>query len=159
MQNDKTYFKTYPEIVSALATTRTEVNMLLSELDLLTRSLYMVNKGNFTEVMETGIRAKTALSISQLVNEKNREQVLNGLRDAINLLNYLGLTIAFEPNMEIISKLNTWVKQNVGPNVALDITIDKSILGGAVIEYNGRIFSSTIQTKVKDYFINNNVNV
>lgn len=155
MQNDKNC----SEIVSALVRTRTEANILLSELDLLTRSLYMVSEGNFTETMETGIRAKTALSISQIINEKNREQVLNDLKVAVNSLNYLGLTIAFEPNMEIIGKISTWVKQNVGTTVALDITINKSILGGATIEYNGKIFSSTVQSRVADYFLNNNVNV
>jgi hypothetical protein len=148
MQNDKTC----SEIVSALVRTRTEANMLLTELDLLLRSLYIIGPGDFESTLESGIRAKTAYAITQTTNKENREEILNKTKEIVNSLNYMGLTVAFDPNLEIIGKINTWIKQNLGEGIALDITINKSILGGAIIEYKGKVGSFTVLSKVEDYF-------
>lgn len=151
MQNDKIC----SDIVSALARTRTEANMFLNELDLLLRSLYIVGTGDFIGTMESAIRAKTALALTPILNENNREEVLAELKKQTESLNYFGLTIAFEPTLEIIAKISSWVRQNVDPQIALDITVNKSILGGAEIEYNGKVGSFTIRSHVDEYFLNN----
>lgn len=155
MQNDKTC----SEIVSALARTRTEANLLLEELDLLSRALYKTGTEDFESVLSRDIRAKTANAISMAVVGSDKEAFIKSLKAKIESLSYLGLTIAFEPSLEIIGRLNLWIQQNLGQGVALDITINKSILGGAIIEYKGKIKSFTILSDVDNYFLNNHVNL
>lgn len=149
MQNDKIY----SDIVSTLARSRTEANGLLEEIEELERSLYKIGDGDFNSTMEHKIRAKTAYAIDQSIGETDREVFLKDLKAKINSLTYLGLKIAFEPNLEIVGKLHTWVKQNLGEGVALDIVIDKSILGGAIIEYKGKIGNFSILKEVDHYFV------
>lgn len=151
MQSDKTC----SDIVSALVTTRTEANVLLSEVDILLRSIYMVGDGNFKQTLENGVRSQTALTISKYIEEKKEEELLKGIKEKINSLDYVGLTIAFDPNLEVTRKIVGWVRQNIDKDLMLDININKSILGGAIIEYKGKVVSFTIKTKVDEYFLNN----
>ncbi len=155
MQNDKIY----SEIVSSLARTRFEANMLLTEVEALERSLFKIGKGDFDSTLKSSIRATTAYAIATVIGSGDREEALKRLKAEINALTFLGLTIAFEPNLEIINRIYVWVKQNLGPGIALDISVDKTILGGAVIEYKGKIASFTLLTKVEQYFLSDNVNL
>jgi F0F1-type ATP synthase delta subunit len=149
MQNDKIC----SEIVGSLVRTRYEANLLLKEVDLLLRAIYKVGSENFTETIEKNIRAKVAQVLLSVINDGNREEILKLIKTKVETLNYLGIKIAFEPSLVVIDRLSAWVRQNVGDGVILDITIDKSILGGAAIEYKGRIFSDTLSTKVNNYFM------
>ena len=49
----------------------------------------------------------------------------------------VSLTIAFKPNQELISTLSSWAKENFKDKVVFDITVDPSIVGGAIVEHNG----------------------
>lgn len=157
-QNEVNPTDSYTEIISALARTRSEANILLGELDVLLRSLYKTGQDNFDATLAGRVRARTANAISLAVVGANTEVVLKNLKNKIEALNYLGLTIAFDPNLETIGRLYLWVKQNLGDGVAIDLKIEKSILGGAIIEYKGKIRSFTILTAVDNYFLNNNAN-
>jgi hypothetical protein len=150
MQNDKTC----SEIVNSLARTRAEANLLVAEVETLERSLYKIGEADFDHTLETGVRAKTAYAIGQAVKGGNHSALLIELKAKINSLTYLGLRIAFEPNLEAVGKFYTWVRQNIGEGVALDIVIDKTVLGGAVIEYKGKIKNFSVLTLVNQYFTN-----
>ena len=154
MQNDKIY----SEIINSFVRTKIEANMLLSELDLLRRSLFKIGEGDFNSTLEKNVRAKVANAITQIANDVNREQILKILSEKIKSLNYLSLTIAFEPNLETEGRIITWIRQNLGEGIAIDIKTDKSTLGGAVIEYKGKIGNFTILPKIDEYFLKNNVN-
>jgi len=149
MQNDKIY----SDIVTVLVRSKLEANILLSEIDELEKALFKIGEGDWDAVLEKAVRAKTALAIRQAIGETDRKTFLTKLRDQVNSLTYIGLTLAFEPTSEIVSRLSTWIKQNVGEAVALDIAIDKRILGGAIIDYKGKRGNFTLLTKVNAYFV------
>jgi F0F1-type ATP synthase delta subunit len=156
MQNDKTY----SDIISALVRTKSEANILLAELDVLTRSLYKTGPpDDFNSVMDTQIRTKTADFIRHALIKNTPEKIINDFREEISKLEYLSLTIAFDPNYEIVNHVASWVQRNIGEGIALDISVNKSILGGAVIEYKGRVFTDTLTDKIDKYFLNLNANL
>jgi hypothetical protein len=148
MQNDKIY----SDILNSLVRTKAEANILLDEIDRLAVSIFKTGDGDFASTLNRGIRAKTAYFIGQLDPSTDREEFLKTLRQKITEIDYLRLVIAFEPTLEIIDKVYTWVHQNIGSNISLDLTIDKTILGGAIIEYKGRIGNFALITDVKKYF-------
>lgn len=130
--------------------------MLLSEIDLLQKSLFKVSASeNFESTLKKDVRARVALAIEQSMKDTSPEVFLAGLRNAIGKLKYLNLTVAFEPNLDTVGRLYAWVKQNIGDGVVIDFTINKSILGGAIVEYKGKIKNLTILSKIEDYFLNN----
>ena len=155
MQNDKIF----SEILDSLVRTKEEANLFLSEVEALERSLYKIGEGDFNSTLQKDVRAKTAGVIVQLTGSGDRGLILKTLKAKINTLTYLNLTIAFEPTEDAIGRIHNWVKQNLGEGICLNLTIDKKILGGAVVEYKGKVASFTLLTKVDQYFLNNNVNV
>lgn len=155
MQNDKIY----SDIVGLLVRTRFEANQLLAELDVLERALFKIGDGDFNSTIQKSIRISTANALSKIFATDSKEIALKTLRDHVNALKYLRLTIAYEPTSESIEKIFIWIKQNIGPGIAMELTYDKTILGGAVIEYAGKIQSYTLKQKVDNYFLTHNVNV
>lgn len=155
MQNDKIY----SDIINTLVRTKTEAILLQDEVDSLIRSIYIVGEGDFTSTLEKNVRAKTAMALSQLFTNNNHEEVLVLLKQKLNDLNYLSLTIAFEPTLEIIGKISVWIRQNVNQTAVLDITVNKNIIGGAIIEYNGHHGNFTLLPQIDSYFTNINVNL
>lgn len=155
MQNDKIC----SELVSHFARTKLEANLLLDEVEALQKSTFKVGEGDFDSTLEKNVRAKVATAITQAIGNGSREETLQLLKEKLENLIYLNLTIAFEPTMEVVGRINTWVKQNVGPEVAMDITTDARILGGAIIEYKGKIAKLTLASSLDQYFTNANVNL
>lgn len=154
MQNDKIYSDT----VTSLVRTRFEANLLLSELDVLERALFKTGEGDFTSTISSKIRQITANALEKLLITEDKENMLKNLRQKVKLLKYVHLTLAVEPTGETINKIFVWIKQNVDSATAIDIEIDKSILGGAIIEYQGKIKSFTVKQKVDEYFLTTHVN-
>lgn len=148
MQNDKIY----SEITHHLARSKTEANYLIEEIEKLETSLYKTGEGNFDSVMEDSIRAKTAYAITQSIGATDKKVFLKELKDKVKALTYLRLTVAFEPSIATIGRIYSWVNQNLGEGVAVDIAIDKNILGGANIEYKGKIGNFSLIDKVNKYF-------
>ena len=62
---------------------------------------------------------------------KKGRQELDKLKQAALAMPVVRLTLAFEPNKD-------WIVKAVGRAVILDIRVDKSILGGAIIENQGK---------------------
>ncbi len=142
----------FSEIVSILVRTRTEANLLLSELDLLLRSLYKTGSEDFDHVIQNSIRAKVAYIIIQAIQNQPKEELLMELKKNVESLNYIKLTIAFEPTQQNLERISIWIKQNIGLGLAVDLSVDKSILGGAIVEYSGKIKDFTILPQVNQYF-------
>ena len=47
------------------------------------------------------------------------------------------MSLAIDPTPETIDRLFDWVKKNLGEGIVLDIDKDESILGGAIISFDG----------------------
>ena len=63
---------------------------------------------------------------------------LDKLRQAVLDLPVVRLTLALEPAGNWILEIRNWVIKAVGKTVVLDMAVDKSILGGAIIENAGK---------------------
>ena len=66
------------------------------------------------------------------------------LRDMIDKLPLLKLSIAFKPTEEMISRLHGWTQEHIGPGIVLDINYDSLMLGGARIIFGGKYKEMTL---------------
>lgn len=155
MQNEKIY----SEIIAHLVKTRLEANILLAELDELEKSCYRLGEGDFDNTLKKSVRAKVGGAIETLITLDGHEGVIKNLRAKVGSLTPLTLTLSFEPTPETISRIYTWVNQNVGEAILLDLKINQGLLGGATIEFKGKISEKTLLSKVEQYFSNTHVNV
>jgi len=67
----------------------------------------------------------------------------------------VNLVLAFSPEKKLFSHLKLWVKENVNPDAVLDISVDQSILAGALITYNGYYKDFSLKKKVQEAFSQN----
>jgi len=62
---------------------------------------------------------------------------LDKLTNQLRSMQEINLTIAFVPSQTTLERIYLWVKQNLGDNYLLNLSVDPEILGGAVIIYKG----------------------
>ena len=67
-----------------------------------------------------------------------KEEVINAL--------VLELTVAIYLDEEGLNNVSTWVKNNVGTNVILDINVDHSVVAGAAMSFGGKFADYSFKT-------------
>ncbi len=97
-------------------------------------------------IEEFGIEKKDKF-IMQLHENKlstNINDFLKTLPEIVAKIPIITITIAFEPSQETLQSISQWFLINLKTQYILDLQIDRKIIGGAVINFNG---------KYKDYSI------
>lgn len=145
MQNDQIYSEIQ---------TKEDFKLVNNELDLLESGLYKKGKASFEEILAGSIRKSTANMISNLLTIKNQKEVITELKNQLAMVKFMELTISFEPSTKTINKISSLVKSSISPNIALDIKIDKEIIGGAVISYNGKYLDFSLKKKLEEVLKN-----
>lgn len=64
------------------------------------------------------------------------------------------LTLAFGPSYELLQKISNWWNKNIEPNILLNIKIDKKLVAGAIIGYNGIMKDFTLRQILGTYLEN-----
>lgn len=64
----------------------------------------------------------------------------------------LTITIAFEPNDETLKILADWITINLQRQFLFDITVNKTIIGGATFSYNGKHMDFSIRPTLEKIF-------
>ncbi len=109
----------YSDILDQV-TTKPELDTLVGEIDMYRDNMYRSGKEPVREV---------------LVKYKDE---LDKLRQAALDLPVVRLTLALTPPGNWILEIRNWVIKAVGEVVVLDMAVDKSILGGAIVENAGK---------------------
>lgn len=75
------------------------------------------------------------------------KQFLTDIQKDITTLKVLTLKFAFEPKEQTLKALSEWFVMNIKRQVLFDITVDPSIIAGAVISFNGKDTDCSIKEK------------
>ena len=75
---------------------------------------------------------------------------LKSLIDTLEKLDKVELTMAMEPNYKLIQDISSWFYQNVDKKVILKINVDKNIIAGMHINYNGTFLDYSYQKIFND---------
>lgn len=125
--------------------TKHDVIVLERELDVLLESIY--KSPGFEETLKTQVRKDTASGIEEVVKDADIEKTLRKLKKKLEEMEFVQITIAFDPSSENISKLSDWVKNNIDKNILIDLRVRPYIVAGATISYKGKYADYTL-TKV-----------
>jgi F0F1-type ATP synthase delta subunit len=60
------------------------------------------------------------------------------------------IVIAFEPRPEFIKKIILWLREELKQKVILDLILNSEIVGGAIIEYQGKELDFSIAKKIDE---------
>ncbi len=137
--------------------TKEDLDSLVSEISQLLASLYKTEK-TFDMILESGISATTAGFIERNLKKKDHATLIAGLTDLSKLLQQIRtihLTFGFEPTHEAISNIHKWLLTNMKNIYVLEINYDPKILGGVVVEYEGRFGDYSLRKRVDLYMKEN----
>ncbi len=150
----------YSDLLSHIKTVD-QARELTSEIDVLLDSLFKTENNAFDKALNsvsvvTSQMLKSALGgLKDNINLGDKTKIqeyLIGIKEEIQKFKTLKLSLAFEPSEHTIDNLFAWVIQNLGSYVILDIDVDKKILGGAIIEYEGRYEDLSLKKRVEEVF-------
>lgn len=150
-------FLKYKSLIELTQTTE-DIVSLNEEIDLLLQSLYHVEIYQFEEVLTKFVRIRVAAELRKLlqnIKETEKDKIkalLSNMYRAICSLPILRLTLAFEPSEYIINNFSHWARLNLEPGILLDLSLDRSLCGGAVIAYQGKLYDFSLRKKLKEIF-------
>ncbi len=112
-------------------------------------------KAYFYRLSKTLADALSDTFAKEPITEANRDKIetlVKQLQEALKTCTVLTMTIAFRSDEETITVFSSWAKENVGINTVLEIQVDKTIGGGALIVVNGKYKDYSIKKKLGGIF-------
>jgi F0F1-type ATP synthase delta subunit len=82
-------------------------------------------------------------------SKKALNKFLEKIREQISKLPKAEIFLAIEPNQEILKSISGWFILNLGEQILIDITIDPSVVAGAIINYKGKRFDASVRKQFK----------
>lgn len=160
-------FMIYSDILGSIKTVD-QARSLSSEIDVLLDSLFKTEKGfeiglnsisaYHSQMLKeslagNGVASQGVASQGEALQAQSMiKEYLEGLKDEIQRLKTIKLTLAFEPKQPTIDNLFAWTTQNLGSGFILEIAVDKTILGGATVEFEGKYEDLSLKKKVEEVF-------
>ena len=141
-----------------LTLTTDDVVKLGEEMEILLQALYQAESGKFEQKLEEEVRVRVASEIRRLLqggSEGSKEEVkslLSSVNSIICSLPIIKLILAFEPSEVVIKNISNWARLNLEKGVVLDLSMDRSILGGAVVIYRGKFYDLSVRKKLGELF-------
>lgn len=80
-----------------------------------------------------------------------QKQFLEEIITELKTIPIVKITLAFEPDDSFISKLNERISFQAGQKVILDILVNHHIVGGIVVEYQGKFKDYSLESRVDQY--------
>jgi len=152
-------------ILNQIRTTRDRSEMLLL-LESLEKSLF-TTRPSIKDVLEKSSSSKLLQALNQELTEQKipfdntneLNKFITNIRQELEDLKTINITLAIMPTDQIITTLSKWVEKNLKERKILDITISSSILGGSLIAANGKYGDYSVLRKLTDVFANKRTDI
>lgn len=148
----------YFDLITSIKTTE-EKYRLSSEIDDLVTSIFKTESQSFDNALRD-ISVNFANKIKETF-KKNRLDMANKevirhflmkLKELLEKLRIIRLTIVFEPTLQTIENIHNWISSSLGEGYILDIETNQKILGGAIITFNGKYKDFSVKKNLEDFF-------
>ena len=132
--------------------TKSQATDFIRSLDTIEDQMYEVNfnlEASLTK--EFGIQKKDrfvellrSLKMTNPSNEVLKELFVN-IQDTVKNLSILSLTIAFEPDETTLKSFLQWFLFTLNKQIIIDIKVERDIIAGATVNFNGRFRDYSIK--------------
>lgn len=139
--------------------TTSELQLFYKEIDQLVSVLFKESQP-IEEIMQKLLSPEKKESLLAYLEKSNidmknpvmiQEELLK-IKKLGNNLPVVHLTLAFEPTTLILKNINLWFLRRLQKKVLLDIVLERTVLGGAFISFDGLYKDYTLKTKIDAYF-------
>lgn len=138
--------------------TKDNILDFIEDLQNLEAALYMTNNQKIASHWETIIAKWPFLSkygLSDMGQSLKSKDSITSLKNDLTSLNYAEVILAFKPDYSFCKELQNMLSPTDSSPLPLVITVDKSIIGGVTVSYNGNYMDMSL-IKILDNFINSN---
>jgi hypothetical protein len=87
-------------------------------------------------------------------NNKTEKDFFENLKNSLKKIKIIKIKIAFKPSEFFLTRLSNWIKKNIDEKAVLDIEYDDKIIGGAIIEYQGKRVDFSLASKINEIILN-----
>lgn len=134
---------------------------MLQEIDILISYLYRIESGAPQAILTKYVSHDFAISLVQSLirngiswdDQEKTKDFLFALKKSIERLKTLKLTIAFKPDGHMVALFSSRVRADMGgQHILLDFSYDPSIMGGAILSFQGVYKNYTLKKRIADVF-------
>ena len=149
----------YLSYLLCLIKTKSYASEMISKIDELKDSLY--NKRidldkKMGELFSFEVKEKIkSYSWQEQINLNDPEsfgKFLSNLRAHIKNMPVITIKVAFDPDEEIVNEICNWFVENFGKSVLLDFSVDKGLIGGAVVIFNQNEKDFSLRKKLEEKY-------
>jgi hypothetical protein len=139
--------------LSDLFTTKAEANDFLSRLTTVSEMFFQTGFNLQKAMLDNFGVNKTDRFFTILRTNNINPESLPAVKDfvfilmsIISSLPVISLTVAFEPNAQTLKSLSEWFLINIHKQMLFDIFVDRNVIAGAKITYNGKFFDFSVRS-------------
>lgn len=126
--------------------TKQDLVYLLDDINQAQELIYQEGENLEQKVSE---QLKEILGQQDLSSREQRKKFLSQLKERLQELPQVRITIAFVPSDSFLKEISQWLENEIGDKVIIDLTVNHKIVGGAIIEYQGRYLNLALNKKIK----------
>lgn len=153
----------YTDLI-ALLYTNDDASLLIDELQAVEKELYKTNVV-FEKSLASHISSRFFPCLQELFRTietadstvEPYQSLLSSLISEIQALPIVHITFAFDPTPLFISEISQFVRENIAERGLLEITIDKAIIGGFLMDYEGQYWDYSVRTSFDKLFASSNL--
>ncbi len=143
----------YSDILSQIHT-KYDSDALLLGLDAVKKAIYSKD-GDLFAAVNQNISANLAALLSQKLAANSPDKYIEGLEMELKNMKLIKLGLAFMPTQKTVDSLFEWINTNLGEGFIVDIMVKPEILGGALIDCEGKYFDASLVKLVDEFFKTN----
>jgi F0F1-type ATP synthase delta subunit len=131
--------------IKDLIVTKSDLNEFLFQIEEVNGSLYNTKESPERALAQALSREKKDVILayaesagSSSMNPADIQKILQEVKETLLKLPVIEFKVAFEPAEQFILRLVEWVHQYISPDAIIEVKVDRNIIGGVQISYNGR---------------------
>ena len=150
----------YSEIIHTVHTKK-DLDVILRELEKLQKSVYETDTTVFDEALSKYVRSDVAKMIRADLNTQQvaKDEYFKVLDRRLRVLKPLKLTMAFEPSENFEERVHEWATKNIGEFVYIHFVYNPTVVGGALIEYEGKFHDFSLNKTLDELFTQESENI
>jgi len=135
-----------------------DMRMVLAPLEELQQAFYK-QKQPFIETLDKQIPFPLSDTLKQmaskekidLANPTQAQEFFVQMQKAIQQIPVVHVTMSFQPTIALINTMIRWLSENITSFVILDFDIDRTLIGSAKIQFNGKYKDYSIKKRLAEH--------
>ena len=138
---------------------KNELNLLLQASEEVKKNIYRSAPGKVEEILKPLLPERLIGSLADATAPYMREgkpsdftEFIKILKAEFGKLRVLRIYIALEPSEKLLESIKSWLEEKAGEDIILEVEVDRQILGGARLVFEGKFREITLARLIDSFF-------